>query len=166
MGRRTKLTDETRDKLYQALDLGVTFKQAAAYAGIDEATFYRWMNTKREFCESIRAREGRAVVSLLALVQQAAREDWHAAAWILEHRWPGEYARNRIEIEHHGGQVDITLLADLAEAVKVTFPGDAEAQERLADALVAMGERQEQRQGQRREQRPRRPASPPPRVVD
>jgi hypothetical protein len=29
----------------------------------------------------------------LALVNQAAQQDWKAAAWLLSHRWPEAYAR-------------------------------------------------------------------------
>ena len=41
-GRRTKLTPETGDTIAAAISLGLSFKDAAQLAGVDETTLHRW----------------------------------------------------------------------------------------------------------------------------
>jgi transposase-like protein len=67
MGRRTKLTPDTRDRIVQAIRAGATLEAAAGAAGVSETTFYRWMQEAehedarealREFREEVyRARD-------------------------------------------------------------------------------------------------------------
>ena len=81
---------------------------------------------------------------LMALVQHAAKQDdWRAAAWILELRWPEDYAVNRIDIRHSGEvKLNVDLLSDLRTVVEQLFPHDAVIQERLADALAEVDQKQ------------------------
>jgi hypothetical protein len=109
MPRQTKLTPEIQERIGEALRIGATHKHAAAYGGISETTFYEWLNRNPAFAEFIRAREAEGALSLMALINHAAQhDDWRAAAWILEHRWPEDYAVSRIDI-HHSGEVQINL---------------------------------------------------------
>jgi hypothetical protein len=108
MSRTTKLTPEIQERIGEALRIGATHKHAAAYGGISETTFYEWLNRNPAFAEFIRAREGDASLYLLGLVSRAAQTDWRAASWILEHRWPEDYAVSRIDI-HHSGEVKLNV---------------------------------------------------------
>lgn len=93
-GRKTKYTPETVEKLVTAVKLGATYDLACGYAGIDEATFYRWMKDKREFCDTIKAAEGAGAVIWLGKIEKAASDgNWQAAAWKLERRHPEKYGR-------------------------------------------------------------------------
>jgi hypothetical protein len=145
MAQPTKLTPALQERIGVALRAGATHLHAAEYAGISEKTFYEWMNTKSEFREYIHAREAEAAITLMALVQRSAQQDWRAAAWILEHRWPQDYAVSRIDI-HHSGEVQVNLdarldmLTRLREAVAQVFAGDQEVLDRVADALAVVEE--------------------------
>jgi transposase-like protein len=43
MGRRTKLTPTTHDRIIQAIRAGATLEAAAGAAGVHEATLHRWL---------------------------------------------------------------------------------------------------------------------------
>lgn len=108
MGRKCKLTPELTANLVQALQLGTPRALACQYAGIHVSQFYRWIaagekeesGKYRVFCDAIKEAEGQMTVNLLGRIQKAAKEGrWQAAAWILERRFPEEFAR-RAE-QHH-----------------------------------------------------------------
>lgn len=106
VGRTSKFTPETVQKIKQAIELGATYELAAAYGGIAASTFYEWMNAKPEFSESIKSSEGLAAVKWLAKIEQAATDgNWQAAAWKLERRYPDSYGRQRIE---HSGTIALS----------------------------------------------------------
>lgn len=97
-GRKTKYTPETVEKLVLAIKLGAPYILACAYAGIDDATFYRWMNEKREFYDTIKGAEGAGVMQWLGKIEKAASDgNWQAAAWKLERRYPELFGRSVID---------------------------------------------------------------------
>jgi hypothetical protein len=136
-GRKLKLTEEVEKKLHDALDMGLSYKHAAQYAGIGESTFWRYMAEKKEFQESIHARESRAALMLMALIQKAAQDDWRAAAWKLEHRWPDDYAKNRIEVEHSGAIKMHLALEQLQSALDEVFGQDTAAKRAFTAKMAA-----------------------------
>lgn len=100
MARRARLTRAVQEKITSALALGVYRKDAAAFAGISDATFRRWMKRGMkeatgiyaEFRTAVLDAESRAKVLAMGCVTKAIREgDWKAAAWFLERKWPQEY---------------------------------------------------------------------------
>lgn len=111
VGRPTKLTPEVQEKILQALRAGNYAHVAAQYAGIHEATFYRWMQQGeqepegeyREFREAVMATTAAAEVRAVAHIQQAMPEDWKAAATFLERRYPDRWGRrNAPEAQQQG----------------------------------------------------------------
>ena len=101
-GRPSKLNEEVQEKLIQAIEIGVSYIHACAYAGIHYDTFNRWRNRGEEetkgqyhdFYVAIKEAEGRGVAKSFAKIQTAASEGaWQAAAWILERRYPELYGR-------------------------------------------------------------------------
>ena len=122
-GRPSKLTPQTMALILAAIKCGASNKIACAGAGIHEDTLYGWIEKGRErpgsdyaeFSEKLtRARqEGR--ISRMAIIQQAARTDWRAAAWLLERDMPDEFSL-RYKIEHSvSGEV---TLADALRALR------------------------------------------------
>ena len=94
-GRPTKLTAETQRRIVEAIQLGCTYNIAASYGGINEGTFYGWMNRGREaktgiykeFFQAVKQAESMNAVRNLAAIAQSAKDgNWTAAAWILERR--------------------------------------------------------------------------------
>lgn len=141
MGRPTKLTTDTFNKIIQAIRMGTTYEMAANYSGVSYDAFNNWRKRGNkelarresekvkkgskqwqkeqifvEFVKALKEAEGQAVVGWLAKIEQSANEgNWQAAAWKLERRYPADYNRNRTE--HTGKDGDnITI--------KLVYPED------------------------------------------
>ncbi len=119
-GRPTKFTPKVRETLAKYIELGATYEDACACAGISSRTFRTWMRLGRQeseaeqeegdFCSffrAIRQAEGRLVFRLLAKIEEAATAGlWRAAAWKLERRFPERYGR-LAQRQHLSSQVTL-----------------------------------------------------------
>lgn len=95
-GRPSKLTDQVRDSVCEAVAMGMTFDLAAQYAGIGRSTFFRWMRQGeqsepgdrfRDFWDAVKRAESEGALNALATIHRAASDgSWQAAAWLLERR--------------------------------------------------------------------------------
>lgn len=93
MGRTSKRSPERELAIVNALRLGNTRRASAAYAEVDHATFYRWLEDAT-FRDAVEKAEADAETRFLAQVAKAAADGtWQAAAWWLERRRHEEYAR-------------------------------------------------------------------------
>jgi hypothetical protein len=101
MARPTKLTRARHDRIVQAVRAG-NYREASARAvGIVPSTLYAWLERGetepsgiyREFVEDVEEAEGQAEVYAAAVIRQAMREDWRAAATFLERRYPARWRR-------------------------------------------------------------------------
>ena len=103
-----KLTPERQAAICDAVRAGVRPEIAAAYNGIGARTYYRWMALGRAagteplyvaFVEAVELALAEWEARDVLLIGEAAKEDWHAAAWRLERRLPKIYGkRERHEI--------------------------------------------------------------------
>jgi hypothetical protein len=127
MARPTKRSPEREQAILGALRLGNTRRNAAAYAEIDHATFYRWIETDATFRDSVEKAESDAEARFLGVIAKAAHEGtWTAAAWWLERRRHEDYRkREGVEITgRDGGPIesrDVTNTlsdSDLREALR------------------------------------------------
>jgi transposase len=85
-GAPTKYSTATAKLICDALEVGVSRRDAASYAGISSATFYRWMASDRQgFRDAVARATARFKVHMSAIVCKAAKEgDWRAALAALE----------------------------------------------------------------------------------
>lgn len=102
-GRPTKLTQETLEKLREALSRGTTIEMACAHAGIDVSTYHHWIGqaSKRrglyaELRDMAQACMAQVTINAMAQIEGAADVippsegspgvpgDWKAAAWRVE----------------------------------------------------------------------------------
>lgn len=106
--RPSKFTPEARAAIIEAIAEGNTRAVAAACAGVDVSTFYRWMaegeealtGQRREFFEAVKKAEADAIAAMVAIIRKAAPTSWQAAAWWLERKYPDEWGRkDRVAIE-------------------------------------------------------------------
>ena len=132
-GGRPSLMDEAITRqLEQVFNGGSTVRDACAYVGISEATYYHWMKIGRaahegrardkdhlylphkvedrapylEFFERIKRARAVMRVEAIAIIRTAAQEGhWQAAAWLLERSDPDQWGRRVVTQE---GRVDIT----------------------------------------------------------
>jgi hypothetical protein len=96
---QTKRTPEVDARIAQAIRLGGSYRDAAAYAGISEDTLARWRKRFADFAALLARAEAEAKVHWLARIEQAGAQDWRALAWKLERRYPAEWGRvDRLEL--------------------------------------------------------------------
>ena len=91
----SKFTESTKNKIYQALLLGSTYKLAANYAGISESTLYYWIDRAKQqehgeyhdFVVACREAEAQGALNCLGTVNNAISQgSIQAAFWLLERR--------------------------------------------------------------------------------
>jgi hypothetical protein len=127
MGRQTKYNDERAAKILEALRLGVPQATAITYGGIAETTYYRWLQEGaaddapehlKEFREAVKAARAEAEVRSVAIIQNASRKTWQAAAWFLERSFPQHWARtDRHEVTgRDGGAIELNVDAEALES--------------------------------------------------
>ena len=125
-GRPTKLDYKVQEKIIQAIKAGNYMETAAAYAGISKSTLYDWLKRgEREkqrvaknpryrirksekiyvdFSDAVEKALAEAEVRDVLLISKAAEEQWQAAAWRLERKFPDRWGRRVIE---HSGDINI-----------------------------------------------------------
>ena len=134
MARPTKRSPQREQAILNALRLGNTRANAAAYAEIDDNTFYRWMAAQGTFRDAVVKAEADAEARFLGVIAKAAHDGtWTAAAWWLERRRHEAYRkREGVEITgREGGPIesrdvtgtlsDADLRAALREAQRIAF---------------------------------------------
>mgnify|MGYP001136552653 CR=1 FL=1 len=121
MARPTKYTPQTVARLLDGIRLGLTYRLAAAYAGIDYATFCRWRMRYASFATQLQEAEAHAAAVVMARIHHAAASDWRAAAWMLERRYPEDFGpRQRLE---QAVTVDVRQAAERV-AAELSVPVD------------------------------------------
>ena len=93
-GRKPKWkSDQARQDLLENLRFGMSIKAATSQAGIDESTYYRWIDSSEEWSMEVQAAIRFSEAKLLAKLERCAdmKEDWRAYAWWLSRRFPKEY---------------------------------------------------------------------------
>lgn len=98
MAARSKFTEETRQKILQALSVGASRRTAAAIAGINEAQIRRWLKQGetatrgsrfREFYDAVNEAEAAPRVRALGIIYREMPDN-PALAWkFIERREPG-----------------------------------------------------------------------------
>jgi hypothetical protein len=81
--------------------MGNYIETASAYAGITKSTLYEWMKRGarekrgkyKEFSNAVEKAMAEAEMWDVALIAQAAKENWQAAAWRLERKYPARWGR-------------------------------------------------------------------------
>lgn len=91
MGQPLKLNDAIVARIMEATAKGHTRESVAYYAGIDPSTLYRWINLGREgkqpyqsFVRKLERARAEGSLGLLETIKEASRDQWQAAAWLLE----------------------------------------------------------------------------------
>lgn len=95
-GRPTKLTPAVQNKIVTAISAGNYYEAACQYAGIDYATFRRWIEKGEDgknkmysdFCEAVKQAEAQAEVRIVAQWQSQIPQNWQAARDFLARRYP------------------------------------------------------------------------------
>lgn len=115
MPRRSKLTDETRKRILDFIRAGLPKKESANAAGIDETTFYRYVNRDASFASDVEKAFGECAAEKVLRVRKAEPDCWQAAAWWLERRLRKDFGRvDRVEqTGKDGGPIEHAVTVDL-----------------------------------------------------
>ena len=130
-GRKPKLTEVVIKRLEEALLAGNYIETACDYAGINRATFYKWMAEAekpgakplfRELSDTVTQARAQAEMRNVLRIQKAADESWQAAGWWLERSFPQRWGRHqKVELSgSNGGAINVQLDAKqtLVELIK------------------------------------------------
>lgn len=133
-GRPIKLNNQIRDSVASALRAGNYIETAAAYAGINKTTLYDWLKRgEREkqriesnpgakarksealfvdFSNAVQKAMADAEVRDVATIVRASAENWQAAAWRLERKYPDRWGRRKLEVDV-SGQIAVQIVDDI-----------------------------------------------------
>lgn len=95
-GRPTKYSDDVVKHITDALRGGNTRRASCAAGGISQETFARWLADNADFMDAVEKAEGEAELRNLAVIQDATKTTWQAAAWWLERKHKAEWS-SRVE---------------------------------------------------------------------
>lgn len=123
-GRPSKLTQELQDRIVLSLRAGNYLETAAKANGISKATLYNWLDKAAKehspphmaFLDAIEKAQSEAEQRDVALIAQAAQQQWQAAAWRLERKFPDRW----------GYRKHLTVAADEVRPFKVILTDDTE----------------------------------------
>lgn len=101
MGRPSKLTPERQAKIVQALEAGSYECVAAQYAGVDVTTYCAWKRRGAEegkgkyyqFLQAVTHALNKSELALATTIRTAGKDDWRAAAWLMERRYKDRWAK-------------------------------------------------------------------------
>ncbi len=147
--RPTKFTPETVDRLLKAIRVGLPYHLAAEAAGISETVFHEWQRgdlprgadkqLKAQFPEALTRAKGESALRLMALVSTAAPDDWRAAAWILERRFPKDFGKQLLELSGPDGGPMQVEVQTLQRVILKALERHPDARQEVAAALVEAG---------------------------
>lgn len=144
-GRPTKLTPELQNEICRVIRAGNYIETASAYAGISKDTLYRWLKQGkrakrgkyRDFSDAVEKALAESEIRDVTIIAKAAEDNWQAAAWRLERKFPDRWGRKeRVQADvSHSGQVTNRHEQDIS--VKVEQYTDI--YEKLAERGVLRG---------------------------
>ncbi len=127
--RPTRLTKEVIEILATYIENGNFAQDACRLADVSESGYYKWLATGRaviagelkmtkanslcvELVEAIKHADAKFKAYHVSNINKASKTVWQASAWMLERRFPEEYARKNeatsVKVEGEG-QVTIYL---------------------------------------------------------
>jgi hypothetical protein len=130
MARPTKYDDAIVKVIVDGIRAGLTNKDAALVAGIDETTLIRWEKRYTNFANHLAQARAKRSADWLAHIRTAGAKDWRAYAELLDRCAP-EY-RKRVVIE-----ADIRLLVhQSAERLGLDADEERALFDRIKDLLA------------------------------
>lgn len=133
----SNLSQRQLEDAAKVIRLGMTVRDACAFAGISHTAFYKSVrigktrplgDSLRDFADAVAKGKTDAKVFAVGQVHAGMRKDWKAAAWLLGVSYPKEF----------GPKVKVTLETEFAgalERLKAALP--PEMYEKALDALAA-----------------------------
>ena len=113
MARQSNLNKKTQEEIVKILKSGNYIETAAAMVGISKVSLYDWLKRgarerrAREqgqpanaaeskyiaFLSAVEKAQAEAEATMIAVINKASLENWQAAAWKLERKFPARWGR-------------------------------------------------------------------------
>ena len=137
-GRRPALDEVKKSIVIRILRKGHSRRRAAEFVGCSPATIRRAALRDAAFSESIAKAESESELLCLNSVKEAGMEKryWRAAAWVLERRYPEDYAARQ------PGTVPISQLPELMQEIADLLMDetmDLAVRQRIRRRVTALG---------------------------
>ena len=153
VGRKTKLTPEVQDEVVKRIRAGNYINVSCQAVGIGVSTYFEWLKKGEEgrqpyaeFTDAIKKAEAEAHVNYVAIVASHAPNQWQAAAWWLERRFPDKWGRrDKLDIK---GEIVADKKVDKIEE-KFSHMSDKELSEhvsKVSEKMLYGGTVEEKRQ--------------------
>jgi hypothetical protein len=97
-GRPTKKTEQTVSALMQVIATGAPYVICCRAVGIHFDTFMGWKQTDAEFAAKVEQASAKAALRLLGKIEKQADQNFAAASWILERRFPEIFSRPEVQL--------------------------------------------------------------------
>ncbi len=82
--------------LIKAVAAGNTYQTSCRVMKISHTTFQRWREMDPTFQAAVEEAEAVAIMRNVAVIQEAAKKHWQAAAWFLERKYPQDWALRQV----------------------------------------------------------------------
>jgi hypothetical protein len=97
-GRPGKRTPQLEKDLLAAIETGAPYRIACMACGISDDAFANWRRKDPSFADRVNKAAGQTALRLLKKIEKNADENFSAAAWLLERRFPESFSRPEIQL--------------------------------------------------------------------
>jgi hypothetical protein len=97
-GRPTKRSSQLEKALLAAVETGAPYRIACSACGISSDTFTEWRRKDPVFARQVEIAAGKTALRLLKKIEANADQNFSAAAWILERRFPNDFSRPEVQL--------------------------------------------------------------------
>lgn len=117
-GRKLKISKKIKQKFFEAIEIGLSYKSACAYSNISESSLYRWIkqgesdqesdikSKQRTFFEELSNANSSVEIELIREIK--ASNDWRAKAFILERRFKKDWGQSaELNLKEEGTKKEI-----------------------------------------------------------
>jgi hypothetical protein len=139
-GRPTKKTEQTVNALMQVIATGAPYVICCRAVGIHFDTFMGWKQTDAEFAAKVEQASAKAALRLLGKIEKQADQNFAAASWILERRFPEIFSRPEVQlnlIQQNNVALNSLSITISAEEVKQLEDEAAPERERVKQMFAA-----------------------------
>ena len=97
-GRPTKRTPQLEAALLEAVATGAPYAICCASVGISLDSFMDWKRTDPDLAERVEKIAAQSAMRLLGKIEKHATDNFAAASWILERRFPELFSRPEVQL--------------------------------------------------------------------
>ena len=136
-GRPTKKVEPVVTALLRTIETGLPYTLCCRLVGISYDSFMTWKREDPAFNQEVEAAAAKAAARLLSKIERQASNNFAAAAWILERRFPELFSRPEVQLNlsnttSHNTQV-ITISLEEAERIEAEAAPIREAARQLLE---------------------------------